>query len=67
MFLTKDETRILAAALAIAKYEFDVRGNVFDKLNELEERLYEAGKDKRRIGRKSQNNLADCLKRYAQQ
>tara|TARA_R110001599_G_scaffold332511_1_gene547957 strand:- start:8509 stop:8736 length:228 start_codon:yes stop_codon:yes gene_type:complete len=66
MRLTKDEARILSAALEIAKYEFNTLSlGVFDKLCDLENRLEEFGKDQRRAGRTSQNDLSDCMRRFA--
>lgn len=66
MKITKDEARILANALEIAKYEFDypLGYGIFDKFINLENRLYNFGKDKRRTGRTSQNDFSDLLKRY---
>ena len=69
MKLTKDEARILAAAIGDFKYRIveetmrDLR--CMDKLNELEDRLEEFGKDKRRTGRTSQNDWSDLIKRFA--
>lgn len=69
MKLTKDEARILAAAIGDFKYRIveetmrDLR--LMDKLNELEDRLEEFGKDKRRTGRTSQNDWSDLIKRFA--
>jgi hypothetical protein len=76
MRLTKDEARILAVALESDKYsisrlvhdEIDgERGSLkmMEKLNQLEEKLLDSGKDKRRIGRTSMDDFPDCLKRYA--
>lgn len=68
MRLTKDEARILAAAIGDFKYKIvedtlrDLR--CMDKLNELEERLTEFGKDKRRTGRTSQDDWWDLIKRF---
>lgn len=72
MNLSKDEARILANALEEAKYiilkdkylskEENIR--VFTALERLEAKLYEFGKDSRRLGRTSQNSLTDTLKRY---
>jgi hypothetical protein len=73
MRLTKDECRILSAALNEAKYDMvhdvawlneETMKSVFEKLIALQERLELAGNDERRQGRKSHNSLADCLKRY---
>jgi hypothetical protein len=69
MKLTKDEARILSAAIGDFKYRIveetmrDLR--CMDKLNDLEERLEEFGKDKRRTGRTSQNDWSDLIKRFA--
>jgi len=69
MRLTKDEARILSAAIGDFKYRIveetmrDLR--CMDKLNDLEERLEEFGKDKRRTGRTSQNDWSDLIKRFA--
>ncbi|SFS30569.1 hypothetical protein [Lutibacter maritimus] len=66
MKLTKDEARVLAQAMRIAKYEMNTLSfNVFDKFTELEDKLEKFGKDKRRIGRTSQDDFNDCLKRFA--
>jgi hypothetical protein len=71
MKLTKDEARILAVAIGDFKYTIaeetmrDLR--CMDKLNELEDRLEEFGKDKRRTGRTSQNDWSDLIKRFASQ
>ncbi len=69
MKLTKDEARILAAAIGDFKYiivEETMRDlRCMDKLNELEDRLEEFGKDKRRTGRTSQNDWSDLIKRFA--
>lgn len=65
MRLTKDEARILSEALRIAKYEMvTLSHNVFDKLEALEEKLSEHGKDQRRTGRMSQDDFNDCLRRF---
>ena len=65
MNLTKDEARILAAAIEIAKFEWhNLPDGGFKKLEELEARLYSAGKDKRRTGRTSQDDWCDLIKRY---
>ena len=66
MTITKDEARILAAAVEIAKFEFNhLPAGAFDKLSEMEKRLEKSGKDQRRIGRTSQDDFFDCLKRFA--
>lgn len=65
MNITKDEARILSSALSTAKYELNhkCKGSIY-KLEELEERLYQYGKDKRRTGRTSFDNFYDCIERY---
>lgn len=66
MKLTKDEARILADALKMAKFEYTTLSfKIFDKLSNLENRLDDFGKDKRRTGRTSQDDFNDCLKRFA--
>jgi hypothetical protein len=65
MRLTKDEARILSEAIEDVKYEWGNKPEgLFHKLTELEDRLGKAGKDKRRIGRTSQDWFSDCLKRF---
>ena len=66
MIITKDEARILAEALIIAKYEFSYPNNenIFDKFIHLENKLLDHAKDKRRTGRSSQDDWNDMLKRY---
>jgi hypothetical protein len=71
MKLTKDQARILAAALKVAKYDFSESCRskeeclqTFNKLSELEDRLHGHGDDKRRKGRTSQNDWNDLLKRF---
>jgi hypothetical protein len=67
MKLTKDESRILATIVHEAKYELNdwhpVPG-LIDALTNLENKLFEAGKDQRRTGRTSLNDFKDCLKRF---
>lgn len=66
MNISKDEARILAAALEIAKFEFNVGDKiVFAKLEMLEAKLDTFGKDKRRTGRTSLDSFADLLKRFS--
>ncbi len=67
MRLTKDEARILAAAMEIAKFEFKwlPQNGGFTSLEALEEKLKIYGKDFRRQGRTSMDDFNDCLKRYA--
>lgn len=68
MNLTKDESRILAVALSLAKYDLVIeRSNsreIMNALEKLESKLTTAGNDARRKGRTSQNDFNDCLKRY---
>jgi hypothetical protein len=66
MKLTKDEARILASALEVAKFEFQtLPTGAFGKLEALENRLESFGKDKRRTGRTSQDDWSDLMRRYA--
>lgn len=67
MNLTKDEARILAALMEEGKYELVPLTSepVLKKLNALQLRLEEYGKDNRRNGRKTLNNFSDCLTRFA--
>lgn len=65
MNLTKDEARILAEGLEVAKFEWtSLPEGAFNKLTQLQERLTEFGKDQRRKGRTTQDTWADLLKRY---
>jgi hypothetical protein len=68
MKLTKDESRVLAAALGDYKYtlvnDASHPENLMTKLNLLEQRLETYGKDKRRKGRTTQDNFNDLLKRF---
>ncbi len=68
MKLTKDECRILSAALNDFKYDLDLSKNIdnlFNNLEQLQAALLEAGKDNRRLGRTSMNDWSDLLKRYS--
>jgi uncharacterized coiled-coil DUF342 family protein len=69
MKLTKDEARILAAAIEEYRYDIteDSRNipNLMTKLEELTEKLSDYGKDQRRTGRTSQDYWTDMLKRFA--
>ena len=67
MNITKDEARILAVALENGKYEINDKQipNLFEKLEELEAKLFLFSGDLRRTGRESQNFFSDCLKRFA--
>jgi hypothetical protein len=65
MHITKDEARILAAAITEFKYE-NVRPEFYEALTILEEKLRTGSKDQRRTGRTSQDDWADMLKRYTQ-
>jgi hypothetical protein len=71
MKLTKDQARILAAALKVAKYDFsescrykEESLQTFNKLSELEDRLHCYGDDKHRKWRTSQEDWNDFLNRY---
>jgi hypothetical protein len=66
MNITKDEARILSSALSNFKYDLKETQNIqnlFDKLTQLEEKLENYAKDKRRTGRTSQDSWTDLLKR----
>ncbi len=66
MKLTKDEARILATILTNGKYEVldsSIIG-LYDALTDLENRLIKSASDYRRIGRTSQDDFIDCLKRF---
>lgn len=71
MELTKDDARILSLALEIAKYDNTFsyvngvdRKLVISKLNNLQTKLSEEGKDKRRNGRTSEDTFQDCIRRF---
>ena len=67
MNINKDEARILAAALNDFKFRLnDVHyiDGLFLKLEKLEVKLENFGKDNRRRGRTTQDSFTDCLKRY---
>jgi hypothetical protein len=70
MRITKDDARLLAAAMYDAKFDFvkDYRKEqanmIIAELNCLENSLFENSFDKRRQGRTSQNDFSDVLKRY---
>lgn len=70
MRVTKDEARILAQAVNEYKYNVvnqfkDIKElGVFKKLHDLQDKLEMFGDDKRRYGRKSEDNLYDCFKRF---
>jgi hypothetical protein len=70
MRITKDDARLLSAAMYDAKFDFvkDLRKeqaiNIITELKCLENSLAENSFDKRRQGRKSQNDFSDVLKRY---
>jgi hypothetical protein len=68
MRLTKDEARILAEAMAEYKYKvvenpYYKELGVFTKLHVLQQKLEMFGDDKRRVGRTSQDNFNDLIKR----
>ena len=72
MNISKDEARILAAVLEDGKYNIcndfpykDQSKQVFTALSNLQVSLEKFGNDKRRNGRKSQNDFSDLLKRYS--
>ncbi len=63
--MTKDESRILAQCVEIAKFEFHhLPPGGFDKLTDLQKKLENFGKDKRRTGRTSLDNFSDVMKRF---
>lgn len=73
MKITKDEARIFAALLNDGKYAFSDGAqhhtkedsvNVFEALEHLEKKIQSIAKDKRRIGRKSHDDINDVIKRY---
>lgn len=72
MRITKDEARILSAALEKSKYDMaqivsrtkDQALNAIEALETLEIKLESVGKDERRKGRKSQDHFSDVLKRF---
>ena len=72
MRITKDEARILSAALESHKYaltELISRTKVealytIEALETLEQKLEVIGKDQRRKGRRSYDTLSDVLKRF---
>jgi hypothetical protein len=64
MKLTKDELRIIAECLSQSKYDFSDGDTVlFSILSDLEVKINKHSEDKRRNGRKSQNNWSDLIKR----
>jgi hypothetical protein len=68
MKLTKDEARILEAALEDFKYELVGGSNLtglMEALEKLQGKLSEHAKDMRRVGRKSQDDWHDLLKRFS--
>ena len=67
MKITKDECRILAAAVNDWKFRIAYDYSelpFFEKLEELELKLENAGEDNRRKGRNSFNDFYDLVKRY---
>jgi len=65
MRITKDEARILAAAMEEAKYELATLSfNFYEKLEELQNKLREFGTDQRRTGRTSMDSFDDCIRRF---
>ena len=74
MRITKDEARILSAALEGQKYDLmeiiartkEESLHTIEALETLEIKLEAVGKDERRKGRKSKDKLSDVLKRFVQ-
>jgi hypothetical protein len=72
MRITKDEARILSAALESHKYDLaqmisrskDEALNAIEALETLEIKLEAIGKDQRRKGRRSHDVLTEVLKRF---
>jgi hypothetical protein len=64
MQITKDEARILSAALEVYKYEHvNLTFNWYEMLTSLENKLQTYSKDNRRTGRTTHNDYLDCAKR----
>lgn len=64
MNLTKDELRLISAFLSQFKYDFaDGDTVLFSILSDLEVKIDKHSEDKRRNGRKSQNDWSDLVKR----
>ena len=63
MKISKDEARILAAALEEFKYHPTNR-KAFTQMGRLQERLETEAKDQRRTGRTSMDDFSDCLQRF---
>lgn len=61
MKITKDEARIIAKIIYENKYDFK---DIFDALEDLEDRLDSFGDDMRRRGRTTQNDFIDCKDRF---
>ena len=70
MRITKEDARLLAAAMYDAKFDFvkefrkEQAISIITELRCLENALAENSIDKRRQGRRSQNDFTDVLKRY---
>jgi hypothetical protein len=72
MRITKDEARILGAALEGQKFDLaalisrskEETMNALEGLETLEIKLEYIGKDERRKGKKSQDGIRDVLKRF---
>ena len=72
MNITKDEASILAIALDKAKYDIcekfssskEESLSSINSLNELQDRLEVNSKDFRRIGRKSNDDFHDMMRRF---
>jgi len=68
MRLTKDEAKILAAALNDFKYRLSDENNInglFDSLETLELKFLKFGKNKRRNGKTSQDDFLHLVKRFS--
>ena len=71
MKLTKDEARILARGIddymdnVICKAATKEEANeMYSAFKRFQDKLWEFSADKRRQGRKSQNDYNDCLRRF---
>jgi hypothetical protein len=72
MNITKDEARLLAAAIEYSKFDLndalewnskEEAQSGIELFNNLEAKLEKIGDDKRRYGRKSRNSFKDLVKR----
>jgi hypothetical protein len=64
MKLTRDEARILAFFIEVAKYDADLTKEQFSAVEDLQKRLKQSGKDLRRKGRTSMDTWQDMMKRF---